>query len=208
VTGLHPELMKLVGKMKYRLSYGQNLLDHSIEVCHIGASLAAELGADLSLTKRACLLHDLGKVVADAELPHALVSRDLMLRYGEDKAAAHAAGAHHNDLEHERIEDVIVQLADAISAARPGARREQLDSYIKRLQKLETIAESFEGVEKTYAVQAGRELRLMVKPELIDDARALKLARDIAQRIESEMEFPGQIKVTVIRETRAIDYAR
>lgn len=208
VTGLHPELVKLVGRMRYRLSYGQNLLDHSIEVCQIGQALASELGANSNLVRRACLLHDIGKVAPDAEGPHALVSRDLMLRYGESEAAAHAAGSHHNELEQTRVEDVLVQMADAISAARPGARREALEGYVRRLQKLETIADSFEGVEKTYAVQAGREIRLIVKPEVVDDAAALRLAREIAKRIEEEMEFPGQIKVTVIRETRAIDYAK
>ncbi|HEX5322562.1 MAG TPA: ribonuclease Y, partial [Capsulimonadaceae bacterium] len=208
VTGLHPELIKLVGRMRYRLSYGQNLLDHSIEVSQIGSSLAAETGANLNIVRRACLLHDIGKVAPGADGPHALVARDLMLRYGENPAAAHAAGAHHNEIEHERVEDVLVQMADAISAARPGARREALETYVRRLQKLETIADSFAGVEKTYAVQAGREIRLIVKPEIVDDTAAMRLARELAQRIEEEMEFPGQIKVTVIREIRAIDYAK
>jgi ribonuclease Y len=208
VTGLHPELVKLLGRMRYRSSYGQNLLDHSIEVCLIGTSMAAELGASVTVAKRACLLHDLGKIVPDAEGPHALLSQELMLRYGESPAAAHAAGAHHGEIALETVEDNIVQLADAISAARPGARREVLESYVKRLQKLEKIAEAFPGVEKTYAVQAGREIRLMVRPEAIDDAAAHKLAHDAARRIEEEMDYPGQIKVTVIRETRAIDYAK
>jgi ribonuclease Y len=208
VTGLHPEIVKLLGRMHYRTSYGQNLLDHSIEVCLIGTSIAAELGANITITKRACLLHDLGKIVPDAEGPHALLSQELMLKYGESVAAAHAAGAHHNEIPVETVEDVIVQLADTISAARPGARREMLENYVKRLQKLETIADSFPGVEKTYAVQAGREIRLMVRPEIVDDVAAHKLARDTAKRIEEEMEFPGQIKVTVIRETRAVDYAK
>ena len=208
VTGLHPEIIKLLGRMRYRTSYGQNLLDHSIEVCHIGASIAAELGANVMVAKRACLLHDLGKVVPDSELPHALLSQELMLRYGESPAAAHAAGAHHEEIPMDTVEDVIVQLSDAISAARPGARREMLESYVKRLQKLETIADSFPGVEKTYAVQAGREIRLMVRPEIVDDVAAHKLARDAAKKIEEEMDYPGQIKVTVIRETRAINYAK
>jgi ribonuclease Y len=208
VTGLHQEIVKLLGRMQFRTSYGQNLLDHSIEVCQIGASIAAELGANVTVAKRACLLHDLGKIVPDAEGPHALVSQEIMLRYGESAAAAHAAGSHHNEIPQETVEDVIVQLADAVSAARPGARREVLENYVKRLQKLETIADSFPGVEKTYAVQAGREIRLMVRPEMVDDAGALKLARDAAKRIEDEMEYPGHIKVTVIRETRAIDYAK
>jgi ribonuclease Y len=191
--------------MRYRTSYGQNLLDHSIEVCLIGTSIAAELGANVTIARRACLLHDLGKIVPDAEGPHALLSQEMMLRYGESQAAAHAAGAHHGEIPMDTVEDVIVQLADAVSAARPGARREVLETYVKRLQKLETIADSFPGVEKTYAVQAGR---LMVRPDIIDDAAAHKLARDAAKRIEEEMEYPGQIKVTVIRETRAVDYAK
>ena len=208
VTGLHAEIVKLLGRMRYRTSYGQNLLDHSIEVCHIGASIAAELGANVIVAKRACLLHDLGKVVPDSDVPHALLSQELMLRYGESPAAAHAAGAHHEEIPLETVEDVIVQLSDAISAARPGARREMLESYVKRLQKLETIADSFPGVEKTYAVQAGREIRLMVRPEMVDDLSAHTLARDAAKKIEEEMDYPGQIKVTVIRETRAINYAK
>ena len=208
VTGLHPEIVKLLGRMRYRTSYGQNLLDHSIEVSHIGSSIAAELGANVTIAKRASLLHDLGKVVPDSEVPHALLSQELMLRYGESAAAAHAAGAHHEEIPMDTVEDVIVQLADAISAARPGARREMLESYVKRLQKLEALADSFPGVEKTYAVQAGREIRLMVRPEVIDDASAHKLAYDAAKKIEEEMDYPGQIKVTVIRETRAVNYAK
>jgi ribonuclease Y len=208
ITGLHPEIIKLLGRMRYRTSYGQNLLDHSIEVCQLAGTIAAELGAHVGIARRAGLLHDLGKIVPDAEAPHALVSQELMLRYGESQAAAHAAGAHHNEILAETVEDIIIQLADTISASRPGARREMLENYVKRLQKLETIADSFPGVEKTYAVQAGREIRLMVRPEMVDDAAAHKLARDAAKRIQEEMEYPGQIKVTVIRETRAIDYAK
>jgi ribonuclease Y len=208
ITGLHPEIVKLIGRMRYRTSYGQNLLDHSIEVCQIAGTIAAELGANVTIAKRAGLLHDLGKMIPDSDIPHALMSQELMLRYGESEAAAHAAGAHHNEILAETVEDVIIQLADTVSAARPGARREMVENYIKRLQKLETIADSFPGVEKTYAVQAGREIRLMVRPEIVDDAAAHKLARDAARRIQDEMEYPGQIKVTVIRETRAIDYAK
>jgi ribonuclease Y len=208
VTGLHAELVRLLGRMRFRTSYGQNLLDHSIEVCLIGTSMAAELGANVNVAKRACLLHDLGKIVPDAEMPHALLSQELMLRFGESPAAAHAAGAHHDEIPRETVEDNIVQLADAISAARPGARREVLENYVKRVQRLEKIAEEFPGVEKTYAVQAGREIRLMVRPETVDDVSAHKMARDLARRIEEEMDYPGQIKVTVIRETRAIDYAK
>lgn len=208
VVKLHPELLRMVGRMRFRASYGQNLLDHSLEVCKIGTALAVELGADVEIARRACFLHDLGKIVSDAEMPHALVSQALMLRYGESAAVAHAAGAHHNDIPLETVEDVIVQLADTISASRPGARREPTENYVRRLEKLETIADAFPGVEKTYAVQAGREIRLIVRPDMIDDAGAQRLARDAAKRIEEEMQFPGQIKVTVIRETRATDYAK
>jgi ribonuclease Y len=210
VTGLHPEIIRLLGRMKYRMSFGQNILNHSIEVSHLCASIAAEIGANVEIARRAGLLHDLGKVDFESEQPHALISRDLMLRYGEHEEAAHAAGAHHADIEPETAEAVIVMTADAISAARPGARREMLENYVRRLQKLETIADSFPGVEKTYAVQAGREIRLMVRPGEVDDLAAIQLARDAAKRIEEEMasQYPGQIKVTVIRETRAVDYAR
>jgi ribonuclease Y len=210
VTGLHPEIIRLLGRMKYRMSYGQNILNHSVEVSHLCASIAAELGANVEIARRAGLLHDLGKVVFESEQPHALISRDLMLRYGEHEEAAHAAGAHHSDIEPETVEAVIVMTADAISAARPGARREMLENYVRRLQKLETIADSFPGVEKTYAVQAGREIRLMVRPGEVDDLAAIELARAAAKRIEEEMasQYPAQIKVTVIRETRAVDYAK
>ena len=210
VTGLHPELISFLGRMRYRMSYGQNILIHSIEVSLLCASIAAELGANAELARRAGLLHDLGKVYYESDQPHALVSRDLMLRYGESEEAALAAGAHHNDIEPETAEAVIVMIADAISAARPGARREMLENYVRRLQKLETIGDAFPGVEKTYAVQAGREIRLMVRPGEVDDLAAMQLARDAAKKIEEEMasQYPGQIKVTVIRETRAIDYAK
>jgi ribonuclease Y len=210
VTGLHPELIRLLGRMRYRMSYGQNILSHSIEVSQLSASIAAELGANVEIARRAGLLHDLGKVELQSDQPHALISRDLMLRYGEHEEAAHAAGAHHNDIEPETVEAIIIMTADAISAARPGARREMLESYVKRLQKLETIGDAFPGVEKTYAVQAGREIRLMVRPAEVDDLAAIQLARTAAKRIEEEMasQYPGQIKVTVIRETRAVDYAK
>lgn len=210
VTGLHPELIRLLGRMRYRMSYGQNILSHSIEVSNLCSSIASELGANIEIARRAGLLHDLGKVDYESDQPHALISRDLMLRYGEHEEAAHAAGAHHNDFEPETVEAVIVQTADAMSAARPGARREMLENYVKRLQKLETIGDAFPGVEKTYAVQAGREIRVVVRPGEIDDLAAIQLARDAAKRIEEEMasQYPGQIKVTVIRETRAVDYAK
>jgi ribonuclease Y len=210
VTGLHPELIRLLGRMRYRMSYGQNILSHSIEVSQVSASIAAEIGANIEIARRAGLLHDLGKVDFTSDQPHALISRDLMLRYGEHEEAAHAAGAHHNDIDPETAEAVIVMTSDAISAARPGARREMLENYVKRLQKLETIGDAFPGVEKTYAVQAGREIRLMVRPGEVDDLAAIQLARDAAKRIEEEMasQYPGQIKVTVIRETRAVDYAK
>lgn len=210
VTGLHPELIRLIGRMRYRMSFGQNILSHSIEVSQLSASIAAEIGANVEIARRAGLLHDLGKVYYESDQPHALVSRDLMLRYGEPDEAAHAAGAHHNDIEPETAEAVIIQTADAISASRPGARREMLENYVRRLTKLETIGDSFPGVEKTFAVQAGREIRLMVRPGEVDDLAAIQLARDAAKRIEEEMaaQYPSQIKVTVIRETRAVDYAK
>lgn len=209
VTGLDPELLKLLGRLRYRTSYGQNVLQHSIEVSHLAGSIAAELDVNVSLAKRAGLLHDIGKAVDfEVEGPHALIGMDLLKRYREPAEVGHAVSAHHNDIEPHSVEAVLVLAADAISAARPGARRETLETYVKRLQKLETIADSFPGVEKTYAVQAGREIRVMVKPTELDDDGAIKLAHDTAKRIEDEMEYPGQIKVTVIRETRAIEYAK
>ena len=209
VTGLDPELMKLLGRLKYRTSYGQNVLQHSIEVSHLAGAIAAELDVNVPLAKRAGLLHDIGKAVDfEVDGPHAVIGMDLLKRYHEPPDVVHAAGAHHNDIEPHSVEAVLVLAADAISASRPGARRETLETYVKRLQKLETIADSFAGVEKTYAVQAGREIRVMVKPTEIDDDGAVKLAHDTAKRIEEEMEYPGQIKVTVIRETRAVEYAR
>lgn len=209
VTGLDPELLKLLGRLKYRTSFGQNVLDHSIEVAHLSGAMAAELGVNVPLAKRAGLLHDLGKAVDfEVEGPHAVISMDLLKRYREPAEVIHAVGAHHNDIEPHSVEAVLVLAADAISASRPGARRETLETYVKRLQKLETIADSFQGVDKTYAVQAGREIRVMVKPESIDDDGAAKLARDVAKKIEDEMEYPGQIKVTVIREVRAVEHAK
>lgn len=209
VTGLDHELIKLLGRLKYRTSYGQNVLDHSIEVAHLAGAMAAELEVNVPLARRAGLLHDLGKAVDfEVEGPHALITMDLLRKYREPIEVAHAAGAHHNDIEPHSVEAVLVLAADAISASRPGARRETLETYVKRLQKLETIADSFGGVDKTFAVQAGREIRVIVKPDSINDDGAAKLARDVAKKIEDEMEYPGQIKVTVIREIRAVEHAK
>lgn len=209
VTGVDPEVVKLLGKLKYRTSYGQNVLDHSVEVAHLAGAMAGELGGNVALAKRSGLLHDLGKSVDfEVEGPHAVISADLCRKFNEHPEVVHAVGAHHNDEDPKTMEAVLVAVADAISAARPGARRETLETYVKRLQRLETIADSFSGVDKTYAVQAGREIRVMVKPTELDDVAAAKLARDTAKKIEEEMEYPGQIKVTVIRETRAVEYAK
>lgn len=209
VHGLHPEIVKLIGRLRYRTSYGQNVLKHSIEVSHLAGIMAGELGVDIALAKRAGLLHDLGKAIDhEVEGSHATIGADVAKKYKENDAVVHAIAAHHGDVAPTSVIDCLVQAADSISAARPGARRENLETYIKRLEKLEEIANSFGGVEKSFAIQAGREIRIMVKPDAVNDESTVLLARDVAKKIESEMEYPGQIKVSVIRELRSVDYAK
>ncbi len=209
VNGLHPEILKVLGRLKFRTSYGQNQLAHAVETAHIAAALAAELGADIEMCKAGALLHDLGKAMDhNVEGTHAQIGADYARRYGVNALVVNTIASHHHEVDQETVEAAIVEAADAISGARPGARRESLDQYLKRVRSLEDIGNSFNGVNQTYALQAGREIRIFVKPEDIDDLSATRLARDIAKQIEETMQYPGQIKVTVIRETRAIDYAK
>ena len=209
VVGLHPDLVKLIGKLKYRTSYGQNVLNHSIEVSNLARIMAEELGLDPKLARRAGLLHDIGKALDhDMEGTHVEIGVEILKRYKENEKVINAVQAHHGDVEPQTIEAVLVQAADAISASRPGARRETLETYIKRLEALENIADSFEGVEKSFAIQAGREIRIIVKPDKITDDEMVIMARDVAKKVEDEMEYPGQIKVNLVRETRVVDYAK
>ena len=210
VHGLHPEIIKLIGRMHWRTSYGQNILQHSKEVAWLAGIMATELGLDTNMAKRGALLHDIGKVLThEVEGPHHIIGADFIRRFGETKLVVQAVQGHHDhDPEHQSIEDVIVQAADAASGARPGARRESVENYVRRLEALEEVANSFEGVEKSFAIQAGREVRIIVKPEQVDDLQAMRLARDIVKKIEETLQYPGQVKVTVVRETRAVDFAR
>lgn len=209
VIGLHPDLIKLIGKLKYRTSYGQNVLNHSIEVSNLARIMAEELGLDAKLARRAGLLHDIGKALDhDMEGTHVEIGVDILKKYKENEKVINAVQAHHGDVEPQTIEAILVQAADAISASRPGARRETLETYIKRLEELERVADSFEGVERSFAIQAGREIRIIVKPEKISDDKMVLMARDIAKKVEDEMEYPGQIKVNLVRETRVVEYAK
>jgi ribonuclease Y len=210
VHGLHPEVVKVMGRMKFRTSYGQNQLQHSVEVAHLAAMIAAELGADVELTRRGAFLHDVGKALThEFEGPHHIIGAEFVKRFGEPLAVQEAISGHHDhDPEFQTVEAVVVQAADAISGARPGARRESVEHYVKRLEALENVANQFEGVEKSFAIQAGREVRIIVRPDQVDDAGSVRLARDIVKKIEETLQYPGQVKVTVVRETRAVDYAR
>jgi ribonuclease Y len=209
VHGLHPDIIKLLGKLKFRTSYSQNVLKHSVEVCYLTGIMAAELGINVKHAKRAGLLHDIGKAVdQEAEGVHALIGADLAKKYGESPKVVHAVAAHHEDVPPESLLAVLVQAADTLSGARPGARREMLETYVKRLEDLEKIARSFNGISKSYAIQAGREIRLIVESDKVNDEEAALLSREVAKKIEQDLTYPGQVKVTVIRETRAVEYAR
>jgi len=209
VHGLHPEILKTLGRLKYRTSYGQNQLNHSVEASHIAAMLAAELGANIETAKMGALLHDLGKAMDhDQEGTHAQIGADFAKRFKVPPVVVNAIASHHHEVEQETLEAIIVEAADAISGARPGARRENLENYIKRVRTLEEIATSFPGVESAYALQAGREIRILVKPNQIDDLAAVRLSKEISKNIEDSMQYPGQIQVTVIRETRAVGFAK
>jgi ribonuclease Y len=209
VPGLHPEIVKLLGRLKFRTSYGQNQLLHAVETAHIAGVLASDLGANVQIAKAGALLHDLGKAVDhETEGPHALIGADLARRYGVSGEIVNCIAGHHHEEEQQTLEAIIVEVADAISGARPGARRESVDAYIKRVKALEEVAQSFKGVEQSYAIQAGREIRIIVRPDDVDDLAAIRLSKDVARRIEEMLEYPGQIKVTIIRETRAVDYAK
>ncbi|MBR0207595.1 MAG: ribonuclease Y, partial [Oscillospiraceae bacterium] len=209
IHGLNSEIIKLLGRMRYRTSYGQNVLNHSIEVSHIAGLLASELGVDVNVAKRAGLLHDIGKSIDhEVEGSHVTIGVDIARKYRESEAVIHCIEAHHGDVEPHTVEACLVQAADAISASRPGARRENIENYVKRLEKLEEISRSFPGIASSYAIQAGREIRIMVKPEDVSEDQMVLLARDIAKKIEDELTYPGQIKVHVLRETKAVDYAK
>jgi ribonuclease Y len=209
VPGLHPEILKLLGRLKFRTSYGQNQLAHAVETAHIASILAAELGAKVQVAKAGALLHDLGKAIDhEVEGPHALIGADIAKRYGVQPAVVNCISAHHGEAEGESLEAIIVEAADAISGARPGARREALETYVKRIRALEEVAGSFDGVAESYAIQAGREIRIIVKPEQVDDLAAIQLSKNVAKAVEENLQYPGQIKVTVIRETRAVDFAK